>query len=418
MSRSPSTSIIHSLHRLRATMSDNSSDAGSVTSIKSIKGRPHRKHVHRGLGAVKAKKLKTQAEPQAPIQAGAAANPSPRFEKLTEGEYQVVLQRLLLRGAAGSGGMETADALLSAMRARQEICGWNFPEGVPHDSKSFQRQLVDSGKRIADLEPLDTPMLLLNSTLTLSSWSAEPLPPCTSLPRGQTPATLAEYLEVFGRRQPVLSTFMLALAAYHVRCRIMVLEPEVDDPTSPRWDPEQVRWRVAHDFRPCDDPDIGPIPSDRIIVLATHYGARGLIGHSWAHPSCDLCGDLHRRGHEESWTTIKFNLNSARKLKRKEGIPDWHNDRGTGVVQPFEVVADEDVIYLQPAQRGPAADGIAQLLEEHPEATTDVWVAKKGASLAPVVGNCKPPETNLGPPSPIPPPTPRIERNKTRACAE
>ena len=69
-------------------------DAGSVTSIKSVKGRPHRMHVHRGPGAVKTKKPKTHAEPQAPHPAGAGLSHlvSPLYQP-TQANTQHATQR-------------------------------------------------------------------------------------------------------------------------------------------------------------------------------------------------------------------------------------------------------------------------------------------------------------------------------------
>jgi hypothetical protein len=326
--------------------SGSSASAASSGAIKVVKGRPHRKHVHRGVGKAKAKP-KTRPEPEHP-----------------DLETETPFQRLVLQGAADGGGMDTADALLSAMRARQLLSDWRFPEGIPPSAEELHLRLAEMIQNVMDLH--HSSPLPVKEPFYVGSWALDQIPPTTelSLLNGAAPRTIAEYARVFGQRQPVLPPYMLAYAASLVCARILVLEPVVDSPSSADWNPAKVFWRVARHFWPIDPCNGGqPAPRNRVIMLAAHYGSRGLIGHSWVHPDCVLCDDLPGCG-----TKIKLDLSPHPTSERFE---DWCDDRGTDTAHPYvsseEEEPDRSPFLARPV--GPPADGVAMLMDEHPSAT-------------------------------------------------
>jgi hypothetical protein len=292
--------------------SGSSASAASSGAIKVVKGRPHRKHVHRGVGKAKAKpKTKTRPEPEHP-----------------DLETETPFQRLVLQGAADGGGMDTADALLSAMRAKQLLSDWRFPEGIPPSAEELHLRLAEMIQNVMDLH--HSSPLPVKKPFYVGSWALDQIPPTTelSLLNGAAPRTIAEYARVFGQLQPVLPPYMLAYAASLVCARILILEPVVDSPSSADWNPAKVLWRVARHFWPVDPCNGGqPAPRNRVIMLAAHYGSRGLIGHSWVHPDCVLCDDLPGCG-----TKIKLDLSPHPTSERFE---DWCDDRGTDTAHPY-----------------------------------------------------------------------------------
>lgn len=349
---------------------ESSTPASSASSepVRLVKGRPHRQHVHRGVGKSKTKP-KSKAEPKP--ERSASATP---------------FQHLVLRGAA-EGGMDTADAIIRAMQARQQLSDWRFPEGVPRSAEDLHLRLGEMLESLMDCYP-GSP-LTLKERLYISSWQQEQIPRATELSQldGAAPANLGEYAKLFRLRQPVLPPYMLAHAASLICARILVLEPVVDDPSSPDWNPAEVLWRVAQHFWPIDACNGGrPVPPSRVIVLASQYSARGLIGHSWAHPECELCSELP--GEE---IRIRLDLSPHPTC---ESFPEWQDDRGSATAHPFVSSEEEEPERNAsvPHPVSPPVEGVAVLMEEHPGATelqarSSLMLTWNGARFNPIAAS-------------------------------
>lgn len=233
------------------------------------------------------------------------------------------MQKICVRGLQ-HGGEDTVEALFEAMRARHELCSWQFPFGMPESVAHLRRQLCDALLEIDDSIGSIFPLKWKES---LQRWKCNAR--IVENVRGShVRYTLPKSFEDFVQflRQPGAffpKEAIKVAAAINLKVGIIFIEPkdvedfDIDESGNrvPLIHPDL--WVTEHDCYQWHVKELN-VPAIRVIMLARRdMGGLCLDVYDWAHQECQLCSQLSSRG---SQMTVN--------LETLEPFPHWEDDSG------------------------------------------------------------------------------------------